>query len=291
LIAALITYALLARRSEAVAWWAAGQSVYRLALPGLLFAALVGGGLRLVQEEVLPEGNRRQEALRAQLRGGATQATTEVGRQWLALPDSTRIYTYRYEQATGRLVEPVVFEFDGEGVHVRRIVFGAAGAWTEPGQITFAAARVIEPAGGANTVRTAAEYRLAEASPAQVFKPLLNKPGELNSRRLSDYLKTLKQQRGPDIRTYELALARRWADPFAPLVMLLLGLPLALSFGRRTALAALSVAVGAGLAFWGCVSGFQQLGQLKLLPPAAAAFAPLLIFAAVGGYMLTRART
>ena len=35
LVAALMTYALIARRREAVAWWASGQSVYRLMLPGL----------------------------------------------------------------------------------------------------------------------------------------------------------------------------------------------------------------------------------------------------------------
>ena len=34
LVAALMTYALVARRREAVAWWACGQSVYRLMLPG-----------------------------------------------------------------------------------------------------------------------------------------------------------------------------------------------------------------------------------------------------------------
>ena len=34
LLAELTTYALMARRSEAIAWWASGQSVYRLVLPG-----------------------------------------------------------------------------------------------------------------------------------------------------------------------------------------------------------------------------------------------------------------
>ena len=102
----------------------------------------------------------------------------------------------------------------------------------------------------------------------------------------------LKGQRGgTDVQTYELALARRRADPFAPLVMTLLGLPLALTFGRRTALAPLSLAVGVGLAFWASTRGCQQLSQYKLLPPTVAAWAPLFIFMAVGAYMLSRTRT
>ncbi|MFL5628774.1 MAG: LptF/LptG family permease, partial [Ktedonobacteraceae bacterium] len=38
LVAMLATYAIASRRSEVTAWWASGQSVYRLMLPGILFA-------------------------------------------------------------------------------------------------------------------------------------------------------------------------------------------------------------------------------------------------------------
>ncbi len=128
LVAVLVTYALLARRSEAVAWWAAGQSVYRLALPGLLFALVIGAGLWLTQEHVLPAANRRQEALRAQIKGGAAQAVTAVGRQWLAIPESQRIYTYLYDEATDTLAILTIFEFDEAGVHVRRVLAAGRGA-------------------------------------------------------------------------------------------------------------------------------------------------------------------
>ena len=50
LVAALLTYALLARRNETIAWWASGQSVYRLMIPGLLFAVAAAAGIWLVQE-------------------------------------------------------------------------------------------------------------------------------------------------------------------------------------------------------------------------------------------------
>jgi lipopolysaccharide export LptBFGC system permease protein LptF len=84
LVAALITYALLARRSETVAWWASGQSVYRLMIPGLLFAIVAAAGTWVVQEQLLPYSNVRQDTLRAQIKGGEARATTGTGRQWLA---------------------------------------------------------------------------------------------------------------------------------------------------------------------------------------------------------------
>src|SRR5439155_24032611 len=65
LVAALMTYALIARRREAVAWWASGQSVYRLMLTGLAFAILIAAGSWLIQERVMPQANVRQDNLRA----------------------------------------------------------------------------------------------------------------------------------------------------------------------------------------------------------------------------------
>ena len=73
--------------------------------------------------------------------------------------------------------------------------------------------------------------------------------------------------------------------------MALVGAPLALAFGRRSAVTALCAAVFLALAFLGVTSGLQQAGAGGLLPPAVAAWAPILIFAAVGLYFLTRAKT
>src|SRR6185437_3264402 len=64
LISVLVTYALLARRHEAIAWWASGQSVYRLMLPGFFFALAIALGSWLVQEYVMPGANLKQDALR-----------------------------------------------------------------------------------------------------------------------------------------------------------------------------------------------------------------------------------
>ena len=124
LITVLITYALLARRSEAIAWWASGQSVYRLMMPGLLFAVAAGAGTWLVQEHLMPSANVKQEALRARIRGGQPRAITRTGRQWLASPENRRLYSYEFHEQAGVLREPAVYELDDEAVHLRRVTIG-----------------------------------------------------------------------------------------------------------------------------------------------------------------------
>lgn len=295
LVASLVAYALTARRSEAIAWWACGQSVYRLAVPGILFAAAVGVGLWGLQEKVLPEANRTQNGLRGQIRGGVARATTPVGRQWLATGGAERLYSYDYDEREGVLKNPVLYEFDGEGVHLRRIVAGGRGVWMQGGGgLELSDVAVLELGGGGlgGGVRRTASERIERAEPPEVFKPTLNKPAEMNFKQLSAYIKLLKK-RGEigDILPLLVALERKRADTFAPLVMALVGIPLALAFGRRSAIASLCGAVVIGLGFWGATSGFQQLGTYGLLPPTLAAWAPPVIFAAAGIYMLFRART
>jgi lipopolysaccharide export LptBFGC system permease protein LptF len=94
-----------------------------------------------------------------------------------------------------------------------------------------------------------------------------------------------------DVSTLAVALQRKYAEPFSILVMAFLGIPLALSFGRRGTVIALCSAVGVSLAYWGVGGGFQQLGNHGLLPAAVAGWAPPIIFAAGGTYFLSRIRT
>lgn len=293
LVATLVTYALMTRRSEAVAWWASGRSVYRLIVPGLLFASAVCVGVWLVQEEVLPQANRVQNSLRAQIRsGGRAQINTPVGRQWLATSDLLRLYSYDYDPSTETLLAPLVFEFGEGGVHLRQIVVGARGQWAEESGVEVLridATSIIKKAGGG--VEAGGAGRVDILEPRQAFKPALNNPAESDFKQLSDDLKRLRRRGDPSVPLIAVARERKLSDPVSPLILSLIGMPLAFAFGRRNAISALSVAVVIGVAFWASTSGFYYLGARGFLPAVAAAWTPPAIFAAIGIYLLTRART
>jgi lipopolysaccharide export system permease protein len=288
LIASLATYALLVRRSEAVAWWAAGQSVYRLALPGLFFAALVGGGVWFIQERIMPRANQRQDALKAQLRAGVAKTEEPLGRQWLAASTGHAIYSYEYDEDTGTLVNPQIYLFDPEDVHVQRILWGKIGAWGPDGKLRI---EVVDQLDAVSAKVSHHEYiDLPETVSPDLFKPSLVKSSYLNYEQLRTYVSQIKQQGGPST-NLTVALARKRAEPYGALVMALVGIPLAFSFGRRGAFAALATAIGISLVFLGMISGFQQLGANGFLPPPVAAWAPISIFGMLGLYLLSRSRT
>ncbi|MBC8031768.1 MAG: LptF/LptG family permease [Pyrinomonadaceae bacterium] len=293
LITVLITYALLARRSEAIAWWASGQSVYRLMMPGLLFAIAVGAGTWLVQEHLMPAANVKQEALRTRIRGGQARATTGTGRQWLASIEDRRLYSYEFDEQPGALIEPTIYELDGEGVHLARVITGKSGRWTAANQMVVSEVETVSLGGaGGMTVerQLLPELPLSGIDSPQVFRPTVDKPSQLSVLALSSYLKAAKQ-RGVDVSALAVALQRKYVNPFSVIVMAFIGMPLALAFGKRGAIVALCVAVGVSVSYWGVGGGFQQLGNHGMLPPEVAAWSPPVIFAALGTYFLTRVRT
>lgn len=288
LIASLATYALAVKRSEAVAWWAAGQSIYRLALPGLVFAAAVAAGVWFVQERIMPRANQRQDALKAQLRAGAAKTEEPLGRQWLTTATGHTIYAYEYDEETAALVNPQIYQFDPENVHVQRILIGKIGAWGADGKLRIEAVDEVDAVSARVSHHDYVD--LAESVPPELFKPSLVKSSYLNYEQLKSYVSQIKQQ-GVTSANLTVALARKRAEPYGSLVMALVGIPLAFSFGRRGAFTALASAIGISLVFLGMVSGFQQLGANGFLPPAVAAWAPVSIFGVLGLYLLSRSRT
>ncbi|HET8783974.1 MAG TPA: LptF/LptG family permease, partial [Pyrinomonadaceae bacterium] len=259
LVAVLVTYALLARRQEAIAWWASGQSVYRLMLPGLCFALAVAFGSWLIQEHVMPGSNLKQDALRARIRGGEARAITRTGRQWLASTDTRRFYSYEFAE-DGSLIEPTVYELDADAVHLSQVVSGKSASWSDPAHLKIIDTETLALNGMEVVRRSDAETVFAGVESPAVFKPTIDKPSQLSAKELDRYLDAAKQ-RGIDVSSMAVALQRKYAGPFSILIMAIIGMPLAVSFGRKGTVIALCVAVVIGIAYWAVGGGFQQLGN------------------------------
>jgi lipopolysaccharide export system permease protein len=289
LLAVLLAFAVMARRSEVVAWGASGQSVFRLVIPALFFAAVVGAGLWVVQERLMPASNRKQNVLRAMIRNGVASSETEQGRRWVASNDLNRIYSFAASKGGEGVESPLIFEFDGEETHLTRLVLGEAGRFARPQTLLIENAEVVSLGGGVVTHALAPSVETAFGD-MQVFKDEPRKPTEMSASSLSAYINSLRG-RGEDVSALASYLERKRAEPFSPLVMAFVASPLALAFGRKSAVSALCAAVVIGLVYWGLTSGFQQLGGSGLLPPKVAAWSPPLIFAAVGMYFLSKVRT
>jgi LPS export ABC transporter permease LptF/LPS export ABC transporter permease LptG len=289
LIAMLAAYALMSRHGESIAWWGSGQSIYRLMLPGLVFAACVGGCLWVVQERLMPDANIKQDALRSQIRGEVSRASVSVDKQWVASSEAGRLYSYEYEEPGG-LRDPIIYEFESSGVHLRRILKGERAQWISRDKINIQNVELLAFTGEGMKRESYPGLEIEGVEPREVFKPVADKPSHLSISALSDYIRSV-QGRGENAAVLTVALQGRYTDPLSSVVLALTGIPLALSFGRKSTIIALCLAIALGLIFWGITGGLRQLGEYGLLPPVIAAWSPIIIFAALGVYLSTRSRT
>ncbi|MFY9620011.1 MAG: LptF/LptG family permease [Pyrinomonadaceae bacterium] len=290
LVAALLTYALIARRREAVAWWASGQSVYRLMLPGLVFAMVIAGGLWLIQERVMPAANVKQDDLRARIRGNVAQSTPGE-RRWLVSTDGRRIYSYEFDDRAQALIKPSIYEFDASRIsELKRVMNGESARWVGPNRIEIINAKWFDLDKPQVSTQSAQAITADGVDSPRVFRPTVDRPSQLDASRLREYIKTLKA-RGADTAVLAVGLQRKYAAPFSVIIMALIGMPLAISLGRKSTVLALCSAVVVSLLFWLLSSGFQQLGEHALLPPQVAVWAPIAIFAGGAFYFISRVRT
>jgi LPS export ABC transporter permease LptF/LPS export ABC transporter permease LptG len=289
LVASLLTYALIARRREAIAWWASGQSVYRLMLPGLVFAIVAAAGSWMIQEKVMPQANVRQDNLRLRIRGNIAQSAGAETR-WLVSSDGMRIYSYDFDDRRQALVKPSIFEFDSARIGLKRVITGEDGHWVGANRLEIKNAGWVELDQPQVARQSAAQMIIDGVDSPAVFKPTVDRPSQLDSTRLRAYIHTLKA-RGADTSTLALGLQRKYSAPFSVIIMALIGMPLAVWLGRKSTVIALCSAIVVSLLFWLLSSGFQQLGEHGLLPPEAAAWTPIAIFAGSAFYFISRVRT
>jgi LPS export ABC transporter permease LptF len=135
LLAVLITFGSLNRSSELTAMKATGVSLYRIVAPIVVLAAILSAALFAFNESYLPDANRRQEALRAEIKGKPAQTFLLPGRQFISgqsgpagSPD--RIFYYQAFDADRDIFASLtVFEFDPQSFTLQRRIFAKTVRW------------------------------------------------------------------------------------------------------------------------------------------------------------------
>ncbi|HEX3569258.1 MAG TPA: LptF/LptG family permease [Acidobacteriaceae bacterium] len=298
LLAVLVTFGSLNRTSELTAMKATGISLYRVVAPILLLAAVLAAALFAFNESYLPGANRKQEALRAEIKGKPAQTFQLPGRTWISgqtnhAGEPIRIFYYQaFDPARDVFADLSVFEFDAQGFILQRRVYAKSVQWDatvnrwifENGwQRTFSGTTVsYQPF----TVATFPEVR---EQPAYFNKE--NKPSdEMSYAELSQYIADLRQS-GFNTVELRVQLQNKLSVPAISFIMAIIAVPFALSMGKRGGLIGVATAIGVALVYWTLGQVFSSMGNVSTLPPILAAWSPDLLFGLAGGYLLLRTPT
>jgi LPS export ABC transporter permease LptF/LPS export ABC transporter permease LptG len=299
LVAVLITFGVLTKHNEITAMKASGVSLYRLAVPVLGAALLMSGGLFAFAHYYVPDANRKQDAIRKEIKGKPVQTYLHPDRHWVFDPGSNndpKVFYFKYIDGAQKLMlGPQVFELDAANFRIHKHISAEKARW-EPTLKTwvFENGWSRQDPGGRhekfdNFTGKAATFQELDERPDYFLQEVLQDQ-QMNYQQLAAYIREL-QRSGIDTITLQVSFYRKFALPLFALVMALISVPFAFLAGNRGAMAGVGVSFTIAIAYWTIGKLFEQLGDVNLLPAALAAWSPDVIFAMAGAYFFTRMRT
>ena len=296
LLAAVVTIGALTKSSELIVMRACGISLYRTAVPLLVSAAIASVALFGLEEFALGPANRRASELNHLIRGQSPRTFDVLNRKWLTGIGGT-VYHYQFYNPRERELNGLtVLAFaDAESTSVARRTFAAvATAGADPGDARRWQARKgwTRTFGADMAVRefTRFDEQVLTLEPPDTFVTEAPPPSQMTYRQLSTYVRDLSAA-GYDVREDQVALYRKVAFPFVTIVMTLIGVPFAVSAGRRGALYGVGVGIVLALVYWTMISVSAAFGAGGAMPPMLAAWTPNLVFGACAMYLLLTVRT
>lgn len=294
LVAVLVTFGILAKNNEITAFKACGVSLHRLAAPVFVVCFMLSGAFFAFDHYVVTKANIIQEGLRNKIKGGPPQTYLNPNRKWF-YGQGPWIYYYKlFEPEQGLLGGVSIYQFDQRGFELRRHLYAERARW-EPSlsRWVFQDGWVRDLAAGAEQFRTfqGGTATFAEYSePPSYFRKEVKTYKQMNFAQLDEYINELGQS-GFNTIPLQVQFHKKFALPLFVFVMSLLSVPFAFFTGSRGAMAGVGVSLGVAIAYFVLNSLFEQLGSAGQMPAQMAAWAPDVIFALVGLYLLTRLRT
>lgn len=295
LVAVLVIFGLLTKHNEVTAFKACGVSVFRLAAPVFLAGLVLSGSLFAFDHYWVPESDRRQDALRAEIKGKPAQTFLRPDRKWIyGLRD--RVFYYKYfDQNELMMVGVNVYEIDPAQFRLQKHIYAERARW-EPSlnrwsfqngwtreisgdQVT----RIDDFSGGIRVfpeIQETPDYFVKEVKQSK----------QMNFRELKDYIAEL-QQGGLDTVPLQVQFYKKFSVPLFAFIMVMVSVPFAFLAGNRGAMAGVGISFAILITYLSVNQLFEQVGNLGQLPAAVAAWSPDAVFSLFGLYFLTRLKT
>jgi LPS export ABC transporter permease LptG/LPS export ABC transporter permease LptF len=297
LVAVLAAFGVMSKQNEITAFKACGVSLFRLAAPILGGSVLLSGGLFAFDFYYVANANRIQEGLRDQIKGRATQTYLRPDRTWKMGYDSMRIFNYRYFNNSGEkstMNEASVFELDPKTFRLQRQIFARQAHWnTSLKTWVFEDGWSCEYKGPNCDVYTpfqATTFReLTE--PPDYFLKEAPQDKQMNFLQLDRYIKDLTQSGFEGTSKLQVRFYRKFSLPLFALIMALIAVPFGFLVGNRGAMTGIGVSIGIAVVYLAVGQLFEKVGDVNLLSPATAAWAPDVVFALAGTYLFLRMKS
>ncbi|MEJ2199583.1 MAG: LPS export ABC transporter permease LptG [Desulfuromonadaceae bacterium] len=286
LLACFGTIGGLSRSNELTAMRSSGVSIWRVILPLWGTALALTLFIFFLNEYLIPLNQRGLYYLKRVEVQGKPEVHFRSDHIWFR-ENNTIFHIGHSDPEQGVLEDISILEFDDQFRLTDRKDSPQAqyveGAWLFENFTEYS----FSPQTGIITDnRTLARQRLDLNRKPQDLVETLYKTNQMGFFELHRLIGKL-QNEGYDARRYQVDMHSRLSQPFTCLAMAILGVPFALRKGRGVSLAiGMTFTVAVGIIFYFIQAAFMAFGYAAILPPLAAAWAPVFLFSLIGLWLL-----
>jgi lipopolysaccharide export system permease protein len=281
LLAVLISLGTLARHHEILAFRACGISTWRLALPLLYLNGLLSTGMLVWNETVVPPTSAESRRIR-DMSIMKKRSTGAFNASSLWFQGREGFFNIDYFDANRRaLFGLTLYETDSD-FRLLKILEVPEAFWRgEMWEISGGLVKELAD-DGEFALRPMRPGELVLSDPPSEFANRRQKTKELGFAQLWRRIAVLRA-RGLHSDAFEVDLHSKLSLPFAGLVTVLVGFPLAVRGGGRGSVASNLIAgLAVGFAYWVTMGIALSIGRTGGLPPIVAAWTANVLFAAIG---------
>jgi LPS export ABC transporter permease LptG len=292
LVSILATFGVMTKNNEVTAFKACGISVRRLGLPVLLMSAALSGLLFASDYSFIPRANQIQDALLNEIKGRPIQTYLHPERKWII--HDYRIFYLKYFDPTEKLmVEPYVYQLDPKSFHVVREISASRARWQQNINAWVWEQGVAKDLCGSDECKvqqfTATTFPEITETPDDFVK-YVKQDKQMNYSELAHYIRSL-QVSGFDTVKLHVQYYKKFSVPVFAMIMALISVPFGFLVGNRGAMTGIGVGMAVAMTYLATGLLFDQFGNVNLLPPMIAAWAPDALFSMAGLYLMLRMRS
>lgn len=287
LLGSSLAVARLGREGETTAMRMAGLPLRRIFFPFLLAGFLASSFSFLLNEELVPKGNRKAQGILQMVWFG--QATPVPLERVFFQSDRYTFYIDRVEKLGNELRLYNILVMEMKGGRFPNLYTASWGTCGRDSKIWSLYDGILHQIDDRGYVRQEVKFANAKLSLERPFQDIWlahRTPQEMNARELRREIKTWQKS---GVRSLDVMLMEyycKFAIPFACLILALIAPPFAHRFARRGGImAGFLIAVLLFFFYYNAYLLFRMLGTNHILPPFLAAWAPNIIFGTLGIYL------
>jgi len=298
LVATFLTLGIMARFNEVTALKSSGTSIYRIAAPILIVTVAICAIAYVNADYLEPHSNQRAEQLKDVIRGKTPRSYSADERRWV-FGEGGRLYNFRSyipipvpvlsASGSGEFQGFSAYQLDQSTFDIQKRVYARSASFAL-GHWVLKDGWSRDFRSGEESFETFAEKNFDFPEGPGYFVKEWKSPAQMNFAELKRYATDLRH-RGYDVQEMMVDLYDKTSLPLVPLTMVFLGVPFCFRMGKRGSLYGIGIAVLLVTVFLVVFSTTNALGRIGLMPPFLAAWAPNVLFAGSGAYLLLKTNT